>query len=315
MKAIVLKRFGDAGNLAIEEIPAPEPGAGEVLVRVKALGINQIDLKTRRGEGMAGALRREQPMILGWDIAGIVEATGDEAGAFQPGDAVFGTVRFPGLGHAYAEYVAAPAGQLAPKPENISFAEAAAASQSPLTAWQALFDAGAVGPGDRVLIHGGAGGVGHFAVQLAHHAGCYVVATASGTDAAFVHSLGANEVIDYKTQRFDDLLHDMDFVLDPIGGENFIRSLRVLRPGGRIVLLPSDRKAEADRAAAERGIGGYRHIMMHADGNEMRRIACLLAEDHVRTHLDRIFRFEEMPQAHEHLEKGKVRGKIAVVVE
>lgn len=312
MKAILLKRFGGIENLAVEQIAPPDAGPKEVLVRVKALGINQIDLKTRRGEGMAEALRQEQPMILGWDIAGIVETAGDEVGDFRPGDAVFGTVRFPGIGRAYAQYVAAPADQLAPKPDNVSYAEAAAASQSPLTAWQALFDAGQIGPGDRVLIHGGAGGVGHFAVQLAHHAGCYVAATASGTDAAFVHGLGADEVIDYKTQRFDEMLRDMDFVLDSIGGENFVRSLRVLRPGGRIVLLPSNRKVEADRAAAERGVGGYRHIMMHADGGEMRRIARMLAEGSLRTHIDRTFGFEEMPQAHEYLEKEKVRGKIAV---
>lgn len=158
MKAILLKNFGGVDNLEIEEIPVPKMKPDEVLVQVKAIGIDPIDLKTREGGGMATKLCEEHPMILGWDIAGVVVKAGEKVQELKVGDPVFGTVRFPGCGNAYAEYVAAPASQLAVKPGNISFEEAAGATQSPLTAWQALIETGHIGPGDKVLIHGGGRG-------------------------------------------------------------------------------------------------------------------------------------------------------------
>lgn len=315
MKAMVLKRFGGIENFAVEDVPEPPVGDGEVLVEVKAIGIDQIDVKARKGEGMSDYLKQEHPMILGWDISGVVSKVGSRVKDFKAGDAVFGTIRFPGPGSSYAEYAAAPADQIALKPENISHAEAAAATQSPLTAWQALVDTGHVKKGDRVLVHGGAGGVGNYAIQIARHIGCYVITTVSGTDRAFVKELGADEVIDYRTQAFEKEVKEVDFVLDTIGGDNFVRSLDVLKPEGMIVLLPSNKKEEADKAVREKQVKNYRHILMHSNGEDMRAIAGMLREGSMKANVDKVYSFEQIPQAQEQLENGKVRGKIVVTLE
>lgn len=315
MKAMVLKRFGGIENFAVEDVPEPPVGDGEVLVEVKAIGIDQIDVKARKGEGMSDYLKQEHPMILGWDISGVVSKVGSRVKDFKAGDAVFGTIRFPGPGSSYAEYAAAPADQIALKPENISHAEAAAATQSPLTAWQALVDTGHVKKGDRVLVHGGAGGVGNYAIQIARHIGCYVITTVSGADRAFVKELGADEVIDYRTQAFEKEVEEVDFVLDTIGGDNFVRSLEVLKPEGMIVLLPSNRKEEADKAVREKQVKNYRHILMHSSGKDMRAIAGMLREGSMKANVDKTYSFEQIPQAQAQLENGKVRGKIVVILE
>lgn len=315
MKAMILKRFGGAENFAVEIVPEPVPGKGEVLIEVKAIGIDPIDIKTRKGEGMSEYVKNEHPMVLGWDVSGVITGTGEGVTEFGAGDEVFGTINFPGPGSSYARRAKAPATQLARKPANLSHEEAAAATQSPLTAWQALIDTGHIEKGQRVLIHGGAGGVGNYAVQIAKNKGCYVIATASSADADFVKSLGADEVIDYKNQRFEEMVNDVDFILDTVGGENFVRSLRVLKPGGTIVLLPSDKKPEADRAAREQHITNYKHILMHSDGDAMRRIAGMLADGDIRVHIDRIFPFEQIPEAHRAMESGKIKGKIVITVE
>lgn len=315
MKAMVLKRFGGIENFAVEDVLEPPVGDGEVLVEVKAIGIDQIDVKARKGEGMSDYLKQEHPMILGWDISGVVSKVGSRVKDFKAGDAVFGTIRFPGPGSSYAEYAAAPADQIALKPENISHAEAAAATQSPLTAWQALVDTGHVKKGDRVLVHGGAGGVGNYAIQIARHIGCYVITTVSGADRAFVKELGADEVIDYRTQVFEKEVKEVDFVLDTIGGDNFVRSLDVLKPEGMIVLLPSNKKEEADKAVREKQVKNYRHILMHSSGKDMRAIAGMLREGSMKANVDKVYSFEQIPQAQEQLENGKVRGKIVVILE
>ncbi len=315
MKAMVLKRFGGIENFAVEDVPEPPMGDGEVLVEVKAIGIDQIDVKARKGEGMSDYLKQEHPMILGWDISGVVSKVGSRVKDFKAGDAVFGTIRFPGPGSSYAEYAAAPADQIALKPENISHAEAAAATQSPLTAWQALVDTGHVKKGDRVLVHGGAGGVGNYAIQIARHIGCYVITTVSGADRAFVKELGADEVIDYRTQTFEKEVKEVDFVQDTIGGDNFVRSLDVLKPEGMIVLLPSNKKEEADKAVREKQVENYKHILMHSSGKDMRAIAGMLREGSMKANVDKTYSFEQIPQAQEQLENGKVRGKIVVTLE
>lgn len=314
MKAIVLKDFGGVENLVIEEVRKPEIKADEVLVKVKAIGINQIDLKTRKGSGIAAKLREENPMILGWDIAGEITETGSEVKEFKTGDTVFGTVNFPGCGNAYAEYVAAPASQIALKPENVSFEEAAGACQSPLTAWQAIIDIGHVKKGDRVLIHGAAGGVGSYAVQIAKHLGAYVIGTASGDDRDFVLNLGADECIDYKTQKFEEMVKDLDFIMDSIGGENFVRSLTVLKPEGTIVMLPSDKKEEADKVAKEKHVHNFYHILMHSSGEGMKGIAAMLTDGSMRSSVSKTFPFEKMREAHEEVATGKHTGKVAVVL-
>lgn len=315
MKAMILKQFGGIENFAIENLPLPEIDETEVLVEVKAIGIDQIDVKTRQGKGMTDFLKKEHPMILGWDISGIISKVGERVTDFKAGDAVFGTINFPGPGSSYAEYATAPADQLALKPENISHEEAAAATQSPLTAWQALIDTGNIRQGERVLIHGGAGGVGNYAIQIAKHTGCYVITTTSEADREFAKELGADEVIDYQTQKFEEEIGDIDFILDTIGGDNFIRSLKILKPDGMIVLLPSDKKAEADKAAKEQHINNYKHILMHSSGKDMQAIARMLQEGTMKVHVDKTFSFEQIPQAHKQMEQGKNKGKIVITLD
>lgn len=312
---MILKGFGGVDNFTVEDIPQPAVKDDEVLIEVRAIGVDQIDIKARKGEGMKDYIEKEDPMIVGWDVAGIVSKAGKNVKDLKEGDAVFGTINFPGPGSSYAEYAAAPADQLAKKPDNISFEQAAAATQSPLTAWQALVDAGNIKKGQRVLIHGGAGGVGNYAVQIAHNSGCYVISTASGSDADFVKELGADEVIDYKNQKFEDILTNVDFILDTVGGENFVRSLGVLAPDGMIVLLPSNKKAEADKAAKEHGIKNYKHILMHSSGGDMKRIAEMLSEGTMKVHVDKTYPFGQIPQAHQQMENGKVKGKIVITLE
>lgn len=315
MKAMILKQFGGIENFAVEEIPQPPIGDAEVLVEIKAIGIDQIDVKTRQGKGMTDILKKEHPMILGWDISGIVAQIGSGVKGLKLGDAVFGTIHFPGRGSSYAEFAAAPADQLALKPENLSHTEAAAATQSPLTAWQALIGTGHIREGDRVLIHGGAGGVGNYAIQIAKQTGCYVITTVSEADREFVKELGADEVIDYQTQQFEEEINDIDFILDTIGGENFVRSLKVLKPEGMIVLLPSNKKAEADKAAKEHHIKNYKHILIHSSGKDMQAIAEMLRKGRMKVHVDKIYSFEQIPQAHEQMEQGKIKGKIVITLE
>ena len=180
MKAITLKDFGGVENLVKTEIPVPVISDNEVLVKVKAFSINPVDIKTRTGKGVAVKLKEAKPMILGWDFSGIVTDTGQSVTSFKVNDEVFGFINFPRPGKAYAEYVAAPESQLTIKPANVTFEEAAAASLAALTAWQILKDKAGIKPGDNVLIHAAAGGVGHFAVQMSKHLGAYVIGTASG---------------------------------------------------------------------------------------------------------------------------------------
>lgn len=263
---------------------------------------------------MAERLKQEKPMILGWDVAGEIVHLGNDESTFKIGDAVFGTINFPGIGNAYAEYVVAPESQISLKPDNISFEEAAGATQSPLTAWQAIVDTGHVKKGDIVLIHGAAGGVGSFAVQIAKKLGAYVIATASGKDKDFVLGLGADECIDYQTEKFESIISDVDFILDSVGGENFERSLTVLKPEGTIVLLPSNKKEEADKVAKEKGVKNYYHMLMHSSGNDMKEIAWMLGEGTMKSNVSKTYPFDEIKKAHEAMEAGGHTGKIVVVL-
>lgn len=314
MKAIVLKEFGGIEHFLVKEIPEPRVNNGQVLIRVEAIGINPVDIKTRKGSGQAAQYKGAPDMVIGWDVAGVITRVAPDVKDFSVGEEVFGTINFPGQGGAYAEYAVAPAHQLARKPANVSMAEAAAATLATLTAWQALIDLGHVGKGDRVLIHGGAGGVGNYAVQIARDMGCYVVATASASDAGFVKSLGADEVIDYKTQKFEEMTGDIDFILDTVGGENFARSLKVLKPEGTIVVISTPNIEETNKIAKEQHIKNYKPMLMHSDGEDMRHIAEMLANGSLKVHVDKTFPFDKIPEAHNQLENGKVRGKIVALV-
>jgi NADPH:quinone reductase-like Zn-dependent oxidoreductase len=311
MKAIILKDFGGVEQLELTELPTPVIGEGEVLVQIKAISINPVDVKTRAGKGAAGKLKGENPMILGWDIAGIV--TESKAEEFEAGDEVFGMVNFPGHGRAYAEYVAAPADQLALKPGNINFESAAAATLAALTAWQAFSDHGRLRAGQRVLIHAAAGGVGHFAVQIARHTGAYVIGTASAENKDFVLGLGANECIDYKIQRFEEVVKNIDFVLDTIGGEYIDRSLQVIKKGGTLVSIPSSANAGVQEKAKAKGIFGL-PMMVQSSGEDMQHIAQLLGDGVLRSEVSKVFSFEQMAEAHLAVETGKTRGKVVVVM-
>lgn len=235
MKAITLKENGGIENLTFAEISIPSIQPGEVLIQVKAIGINPVDAYVRKNnQALLSYLQPkngEDTFVLGWDISGTVVETGAEVTQFKKGDEVFGMVNFVGHGKAYAEYIAAPANHLALKPSSISHDEAAAATLAALTAWQALVTNAKVQPGDKVLIHAAAGGVGHYAVQLAKHFGAYVIGTASTVNKDFVLGLGADAFIDYTQEKFEDQVKDADIVLDSIFGDHILRSLEAVKKG------------------------------------------------------------------------------------
>jgi NADPH:quinone reductase-like Zn-dependent oxidoreductase len=313
MKAIILKGFGGVENLIKTEIPLPVISDNEVLVKVKSFSINPVDIKTRIGKGQSSRLKEHNPIILGWDISGIVTDTGKAVTSFKKGDEVFGMVNFPGHGKAYAEYVASPEEHLSLKPDSISHEEASAASLAALTAWQLLKEKSGIKPGYRVLIHAAAGGVGHYAVQMAKYLGAYVFGTASAGNREFVLNIGANEHIDYTTQHFEDILKDIDFVLDTIGGEYIDRSLRVLKSGGTIISIPSGAAESVKEKAQSKGINGDM-FRVHSDGKDMKEIATLLQRGIIRSHISKVFSFDEIRDAHLQIESGKTRGKIVVSV-
>jgi NADPH:quinone reductase-like Zn-dependent oxidoreductase len=311
MEAIILKEFGGVEQLELVELPVPGIKEGEVLVEVKAISINPVDVKTRMGKGVAGKLKDEKPMILGWDIAGIVKESASPD--FAVGDEVFGMVNFPGHGRAYAEYVAAPAGDLVLKPEALGYPEAAAATLVALTAWQAFSDHGRLRSGQRILIHAAAGGVGHFAVQIAHHIGAYVIGTASAENREFVLGLGADEHIDYKAQRFEDVVKDIDFVLDTVGGDIVDRSLEVVKKGGTIVSIHSGLSEATKEKAKAKGIK-VQTMLVQSSGEDMQHIAQLLEDGALRPEVSKTFALAEMAAAHLQVETGKTRGKVVVKI-
>jgi NADPH:quinone reductase-like Zn-dependent oxidoreductase len=311
MRTIILKGFGGVENLVLTDLPVPAISDNEVIVRVKAIGINPIDIKTRIGKGLAGALKEFDPIILGWDISGTITKTGSKVSTFKQGDEVFGMINFPGHGKTYAEYVAANETHLALKPSVISHEEAAAASLAALTAWQVLKYKAGIKKGDRILIHSAAGGVGHYAIQMAKYLGAWVAGTSSGKNKDFVLNLGADQHIDYEKQNFEELLHDLDFVLDTIGGEYTDRSFKVLKPGGNIICIPSGTSDDIIEKAGAKGLKGS-HFRVHSNGDNMKEIADLLEKRIVKSFVSKTFTFNEIQDAHHQVETGKTRGKIVV---
>ena len=310
MKAIIVAQPGGVENLVHTQTDTPVIGDNEVLVQVKAISINPVDVKTRAGKGMHGRLKTFSPLILGWDISGVVTAS--NSAQFKAGDEVFGMVNFPGHGKAYAEYVAAPAAHLALKPANISHEEAAAATLAPLTVLQTLVQFGQVKAGQRVLIHAAAGGVGHYAVQIAKHLGAYVIGTSSAANRDFVLSLGADEHIDYRSQQFEKVVSNIDFVLDAIGGDNIDRSLEVINPGGTLVSIPSGLSEQVTEKAKAKGIRGA-FILVQSNGEDMKTLADLLSQGKLRSHVSQTFAFADMDKAHLQVESGRTVGKIVVI--
>lgn len=312
MRAAVINTTGTPDVLHVEEVPTPRNISGELLVRVTAAGINPIETKTRSGGGVAFAIT-QYPAILGGDFSGIVVATPYETHPLQPGDAVYGMTSAPRMPGSYAEYLAVSSLSVTRRPANLTAIEAAGVPLAALTAWGSVQTAG-IEAGQRVLVHAGAGGVGHFAVQFAALLGAEVVATASARNAEWLRTLGASQVIDYRSTRFDEVLSGMDAVIDLIGNvsdDTGIRSLAVLKPGGIIVNVPSGSwpSLVADAAAAGTRATSYR---VNPDARTLDEISALIEAGKVIVHIDEIFPLEQAAAAHARLEEGHTRGKIVL---
>ncbi len=315
MKAIRIHEFGDVGVLKYEDVDRPEPRAGEVLVRVRAAGINPVDCFGRKFP-LPGITAGRLPYTLGWDIAGSVVALGEGVTQFALGDEVYGMPRFPGEAQAYSEYITSPVAGLALKPQRLTYQEAASVPLAALTAWQALFDTSHLQAGQMVFISGGAGGVGHYAIQLAKWKGAQVITTTSTRNVEFVRDLGADVVIDYTRQALLDGIKNVDVVLDTIGGDILKESFKVVKRGGSIVSLPGHLgvKALGDQLAPKSGVD-FANIMVHPSGEQMAEIAKLTDAGQLKTHLDAVFPLKDVAQAHKLSEGGHVRGKLVLTLD
>ncbi|WOH19776.1 NADP-dependent oxidoreductase [Paenarthrobacter sp. GOM3] len=328
MKAFVVNQY--KGPLQRAEIPEPVLGERDVLVQVHAAGLNQLDEKVRLGE-FKQLLPHDLPLVLGHDVAGVVLQVGAKVTAFQPGDEVFARTGDHRIG-TFAERIAVAEEDLAIKPATISMEEAGSLPLVALTAWQALVERGNVGPGQKVLIHAGAGGVGSIAIQLAKYLGATVATTVSAGNKDFVRDLGADVVIDYRSEDFADVLQGYDLVLDSLGGENLERSLKVLKPGGRAIGIagPPDSgfarqlgasaflrgamtvlSAGIRRKARRLGVT-YQFLFMRADGGQLREIAALVDAGVIKPVVGRVVPFDETSEILASLDKGGVRGKTVI---
>ncbi|GAA4878241.1 NADP-dependent oxidoreductase [Kitasatospora terrestris] len=310
MKAISQNSYGTPEVLAEIEVERPVPGPSEVLVRVRAAGMNPTDWKHRQFPGFLDRL----PLVLGWDLSGTVEAVGTGVTLHAPGDEVFGMLPYPyGVG-SFAEYAVAPARALVRKPAALDHVQAGAAPLAALTAWQALVDAADVRPGERVLVHAAAGGVGHLAVQIAKERGAYVIGTASAAKHEVVRGLGADEMVDYRTEDFT-AVDKVDVVLDTIGGDTALRSLEVLKPGGRLVTIAlMDVPGNLAERAAELGVSAV-PLLVEADQQGMREIAGLLAAGRLRPVVEAVLPLADAAKGHALGDTGRVTGKVVLTVE
>jgi NADPH:quinone reductase-like Zn-dependent oxidoreductase len=315
MRAMVIAETGEPDVLQLAEVPIATKINSELLVRVIAAGVNPVDAKTRAGRAVANAIP-SFPAILGNDFSGIVVETPYDAYPLKPGDEVFGMVPVPRYPGSYAEFVSVPTMSVARKPAGLSHIEAAGVPLAALTAWGIVVDVAKASEEQRILIHAGSGGVGHFAVQFAVWCGAYVIATGSPENLAWLGKLGASEVIDYTTTRFDDVLDEVDTVIDLIGNvhdNTGTRSLSVLRPGGLIVNVPTGSWPTFAEDAAAAGMRGTQ-FRVAPDGAALAGIARLLDSGDIRVHIDKVFAFERVAAAHATLEKGHTRGKIVLEV-
>lgn len=316
MRAISQDRFGGPEVLHETTAPRPAPLPTEVLVRVVSAGVNPVDWKTREGGGMAGVLG-EPPFVLGWDVSGVVEEIGFGVHTLEVGDEVYGMPWFPRQAGAYAEYVTAPARQFTRKPVSLDHDHSAGVPLAALTAWQSLVDLAGVTRGQRVLVHAASGGVGHFAVQFAAHAGAHVIGTASAAKQDWVRELGADEVIDYRAARFEEETGEIDVVLDLVGDgtdRTSTRSLDVLKPGGLLIAVPSGVAPELLDLAGERGVRATGYLV-EPDGPALSTIAGLIDDGTVRTRIDEVLPLAEAAEAHRRGEQGHVHGKQVLRVE
>jgi len=315
MRAMTMSGAGGPEVLSMADVDRPARISSEVLVRVVAAGVNPIDAKTRAGKGPFAAIANF-PAVLGNDFSGVVVEAPYAAHPLQPGTEVYGIVPVPRFSGAYAEYVSAPSLSVIPKPAKLSHVEAAGVPIAALTAWGMVVETAKAHEGQRMLIHAGAGGVGHFAVQFAAYFGAHVIATGSAHNTSWLRELGASEVVDYSTTRFEDAVHDVDAVIDLIGNvkdDTATRSLRVLRPGGVIVNGPSGSwptMAEEAKAAGVRATG----YQVAPDGSTLAIISRLLDSGDVHVHVDQVLELADAAEAHQQIEHGHTRGKIVLRV-
>lgn len=310
MRAISQHVLGGPEVLTEVQLPQPVPGPGQILVRVRAAGLNPTDWFHR---AIPGLFLPEPPFVLGWDVSGEVAAVGIGVTLFRLGDEVFGMLPYPGGHGACAECTVGPARAFARKPAVLDHAQAAAIPLAALTAWQALVDVAALGPGQRVLIHAAAGGVGHFAVQIAKARGAYVIGTASAPNHAFLRGIGADEVIDYRSTDIAEAMSAVDVVLDSVDDDNSVRSLRTLRPGGLLVTLramgPRDLAAEAEAL----GVRAVRMLVEH-DHAGMAALAGLVEAGALRPTIAGTFPLSEAAKAHALGDTGRTVGKLVLTV-
>jgi NADPH:quinone reductase-like Zn-dependent oxidoreductase len=311
MRAIVQHSFGGPEVLEVESRPLPEPVATEVRVRVEAAGVNPVDWKTRAGKGAAAGFGL--PLTVGWDVTGVVDAVGPGVTRFAVGDPVFGMPWFPRQAAAYAEFVTAPSRHFARRPDGLSAVEAGGLSLAGLTAWQCLVDIAEVEPGQRVLVHAGAGGVGHLAVQIAKARGAHVIATASAAKHDLLAELGVDEPVDYRSRHFEEVVEPVDVVYDLIGGDVAVRSLDVLQPDGIMISLPSAAAAAAVEAGRVRGLRTT-GMLVEPDGDGLQELAALVDTGAVRVRVAETFPLERAADAHRLGEQGRTAGKIVLTV-
>ena len=308
MKAVRIHQYGGPEVLKYEDAPRPQPGPGEVLIRVHATSVNPVDWKVREGH-LREMMKYTLPLIPGWDVSGVVESIGAGVMRLKTGDEVYGRPDISRNG-AYAEYIAVRESEVALKPKSLDHAHAAAIPLAALTAWQALFYAAKLAAGQTVLIHGAAGGVGTFAVQFAKLKGARVIATASKKNHDFLRSLGAAEVIDYNTTKFEDVVHNVDAVLDTITGETMERSWQVLKKGGILVSILQPPSAE--KAAAH----GVRcaHVFVQPSVAQLDEIAGLVDSGKIKPIIERVYPLSEARAAQDSNQGGHTRGKVVLKV-
>jgi len=310
MKAVRVHNYGGPEVLRFEDAPRPTPGSGELLIRVHAASVNPIDWKVRAGY-MKDYIPLPLPFILGWDVSGVVEAVGSGVTKFKNGDEVYARPDVTAHGYgAYAEYVVAKETETALKPKSIDHVHAAAIPVGAVTAWRALFDAAGLREGQKVLIHGAAGGVGSFAVQLAKWKGAHVIGTASGRNQAFLRELGVDEPIDYERTRFEDVVHDVDVVLDTLAGDIQKRSWKVLKKGGILVSIVAP--PSADEAAKHSVRSAF--FSAHPSSSQLSEIAKLVDAGKLKSVVETVLPLSDARRAHELNETGHARGKTVLKV-
>ncbi len=330
MKALVLKRYGKSDQIVFADIPRPVPKPDEILVQVHAAGLNPIDIMIPTGS-FKPIIRLKLPITIGSDLAGIVVETGSRVARFKPGDSVFASTFDIGMG-ALADFVVVPESVAALKPDNLNFVQAASVPMVGLTSWQALKERTHLKPGQRVFIPAGSGGIGTFAIQLAKYLGAKVGTTVSTGNQELVRSPGADEIIDYKQQQFEDVLRDYDAVLGTVKGDTIEKSLQILKPGSSIVSLvgpPDEAFARARgmnflmrfvfgllsrkiiRRVSKRGVA-YSFLFVHPNGEQLAEIATILQTGVIFPVIDQTFPFEQAKEALAYLEKGRAKGKVVV---